>query len=97
MQIIIKFIGKLNFIQKIFLTTGLSIILFWLLDGFGLKPLEDILFRLINIAFSWNFDSKFGQNNYGYFHPDFLFIFCIIGFFVFQGRNLNENYNDKEL
>ena len=78
MQIIIKFVGKLNFIQKIFLTTGLSIILFWLLDGFGLKPLEDILFRLINIAFSWNFDTKFNLNYTGYLHPDFIFLVSIV-------------------
>ena len=89
MQIIIKFVNKLNFIQKIFLTSGLSIVLYWLLDGFGLKPLEDIIFRLINIAFNWSFDSKFNLNYSGYLHPDFLFIICIIGLIVFRSINHN--------
>ena len=91
MQIIIKFVGKLNFIQKIFLTTGLSIILFWLLDGFGLKPLEDILFRLINIAFSWSFDTKFNLNYTGYLHPDFIFISCIVGLILFKSVDDSQN------
>ena len=90
MQIIIKFIGKLNFIQKIFLTTGLSIILYWLLDGFGLKPLEDILFRLINIAFSWSFDTKFNLNYAGYLHPDFIFLVSILGLIIFYNQNADD-------
>ena len=94
MQIIIKFVGKLNFIQKIFLTTGLSIILFWLLDGFGLKPLEDILFRLINIAFSWNFDTKFNLNYTGYLHPDFIFLVSILGLIIFYNQNAADERED---
>ena len=94
MQIIIKFIGKLNFIQKIFLTTGLSIILFWLLDGFGLKPLEDILFRLINIAFSWNFDTKFNLNYTGYLHPDFIFLVSTLGLIIFYNQNAGDERED---
>ncbi len=87
MQIIIKFVGKLNFIQKIFLTTGLSIILFWLLDGFGLKPLEDILSRLINIAFSWSFDTKFNLNYTGYLHADFIFLVSILALIIYYNQH----------
>ena len=46
----------LNRIQKGFLTVAASIVIFWFLDGFGIKPLEDIIFRFINITFSWSFD-----------------------------------------
>ena len=94
MQIIIKFISKLNFIQKIFLTSGLSIILYWLLDGFGLKPLEDILFRLINIAFSWSFDTKFNLNYKGYLHPDFIFLVSILGLIIFYKQNPADERED---
>jgi len=89
-QLIIEF----NNYQKILFTIGSSIIVFWLLDGFGLKPLEDILFRFINIVFSWNFDTKFGVNYSGYLHPDFLFIICIVGLIVFKSINHN-NKSDK--
>ena len=90
MQIITKFVSKLNFIQRIFLTTSSSIISYWLLDGFGLKPLEDILFRLINIAFSWSFDTKFNLNYTGYLHPDFIFIVSILGFIIFYNQNADD-------
>ena len=80
----INFIEKLNFYQKILLNTGLSIFFYWLLDGFGFKPLEDIIFGFLNIIFSWSFDSDFGILYKGYLHPDFIFIFCFLGFMIFK-------------
>tara|TARA_B100001250_G_scaffold242295_1_gene208205 strand:- start:56 stop:340 length:285 start_codon:yes stop_codon:yes gene_type:complete len=94
MQIITKFVSKLNFIQRIFLTTSSSIILYWLLDGFGLKPLEDVLFRFINIAFSWSFDTKFNLNYTGYLHPDFIFLVSILGLIIFYNQNDGDERED---
>ena len=84
MSKIINLIEKMNFYQKILLNTGLSVFFFWFLDGFGFKPLEDIVFRFFNIVFSWSFDSQFGLLYKGYLHPDFIFIFCIIGMLIFK-------------
>ncbi len=85
---IINLIENMNLFQKFFLNTGLSIFLYWFLDGFGFKPLEDILFKFLNIVFSWNFDSEFGVAHNGYFHPDFIFIFCITGIYIFKNSSL---------
>ena len=81
---IINLIEKMNFYQKSLLNISLSIFFFWFLDGFGFKPLEDIVFKFLNIVFSWSFDSEFGLLYKGYLHPDFIFIFCIIGLFIFK-------------
>ena len=77
MNIVRRLILSLNWIQKGFLTVAASIFIFWLLDGFGVKPLEEIIFRFVNIAFGWSFDTNFGIQNEGYFHPDFIFIMCM--------------------
>ena len=87
MNKIINLIEKINFYQKFLLNISLSIFFFWFLDGFGFKPLEDIVFKFLNIVFSWSFDSEFGLLYKGYFHPDFLFIFCIIGLFIFKNSS----------
>lgn len=87
MSKIINLIEKMNFYQKILLNTGLSVFFFWFLDGFGFKPLEDVLFKFLNIVFSWTFDSEFGLIYKGYLHPDFIFIFCIIGLFLFKNNS----------
>ena len=89
---IINLIENMNLFQKFFLNTGLSIFLYWFLDGFGFKPLEDILFKFLNIVFSWSFDSEFGLLYKGYLHPDFIFIFCIIGLFIFK-NSFSESKN----
>ena len=81
---IIDLIEKMNFYQKSLLNISLSIFFFWFLDGFGFKPLEDIVFKFLNIVFSWSFDSEFGLLYKGYLHPDFIFIFCLIGLFIFK-------------
>ena len=81
---IINLIEKINFYQKFLLNISLSIFFFWFLDGFGFKPLEDIVFKFLNIVFSWSFDSEFGLLYKGYLHPDFIFIFCLIGLFIFK-------------
>ena len=81
---IINLIEKMNFYQKSLLNISLSIFFFWFLDGFGFKPLEDIVFKFLNIVFSWSFDSEFGLLYKGYLHPDFIFIFCLIGLFIFK-------------
>ena len=86
MKIMNKFIAQLNLIQKTLLTIASSIVTYWLLDGFNAKPLEDILFKFINIVFSWSFDSRFGLNNTGYLNPDFIFVVCLIGLFIFNNR-----------
>ena len=87
MSKIANLIEKMNFYQKILLNTSLSVFFYWFLDGFGFKPLEDILFRFLNIVFSWSFDSEFGLLYEGYLHPDFVFIFCLIGLFIFKNRS----------
>tara|TARA_Y100000741_G_scaffold172361_1_gene130611 strand:+ start:134 stop:433 length:300 start_codon:yes stop_codon:yes gene_type:complete len=87
MSKIANFIEKMNFYQKILLNTSLSVFFYWFLDGFGFKPLQDILFRFLNIVFSWSFDSEFGLLYKGYLHPDFIFIFCLIGLFIFKNRS----------
>ena len=84
-----KFIAQLNLIQKTLLTIASSIVTYWLLDGFNAKLLEDILFKFINIVFSWSFDSRFGLENTGYLNPDFIFVVCIIGLFIFHNRDNN--------
>ena len=84
---IINLIEKMNFYQKSLLNISLSIFFFWFLDGFGFKPLEDIVFKFLNIVFSWSFNSEFGLMYKGYLHPDFLFIFCIIGLFIFKNKS----------
>ena len=75
---------KMNFYQKFLLNTGSAVFIYWFLDGFGFKPLEDVLFKFLNIVFSWSFDSEFGLLYKGYLHPDFIFIFCLIGLFIFK-------------
>tara|TARA_A100001011_G_C14064835_1_gene737698 strand:- start:355 stop:654 length:300 start_codon:yes stop_codon:yes gene_type:complete len=87
MSKIANLIEKMNFYQKILLNTSLSVFFYWFLDGFGFKPLQDILFRFLNIVFSWSFDSEFGLLYKGYLHPDFIFIFCLIGLFIFKNRS----------
>ena len=88
MNKITNLIEKINFYQKFLLNISLSIFFFWFLDGFGFKPLEDIVFKFLNIVFSWSFDSEFGLLYKGYLHPDFIFIFCIIGLFIFKNSFL---------
>jgi len=95
MKMIHKFIEQLNIIQKTLLTIASSIVIYWLLDGFEVKLLEDILFRFINILFSWSFDSKFGFNNSGYLHPDFIFTLCIVGLIIFRKFNYENNQIDN--
>ena len=85
----------LNRIQKGFLTVAASIVIFWFLDGFGIKPLEDIIFRFLNITFSWSFDSNFSIESKGYLQPDFIFTLCIVGIYVFRDNKTNESlYNE---
>ena len=96
MKIMNKFIAQLNLIQKTLLTIASSIVTYWLLDGFNAKPLEDILFKFINIVFSWSFDSRFGLNNTGYLNPDFIFVVCIVGLFIFHNRDNNESLDMEE-
>mgnify|MGYP000526546408 CR=1 FL=1 len=88
MSKIVKLVENFNFYQKFLLNTGLSIFFYWFLDGFDFKPLEDILFRFLNIVFSWSFDSEFGILYNGYLHPDFIFIFCVLGLFIFRTISL---------
>jgi hypothetical protein len=82
---------KMNFYQKFLLNTGSAVFIYWFLDGFGFKPLEDIVFRFFNIVFSWSFDSQFGLLYKGYLHPDFIFIFCIIGMLIFKNTPYQTN------
>ena len=89
------FVEKMNFYQKILLNTSLSVFFYWFLDGFGFKPLEDILFRFLNIVFSWSFDSEFGLLYKGYLHPDFIFIFCLIGIFVFKNTSSHSSFTNR--
>ena len=89
------FVEKMNFYQKILLNTSLSVFFYWFLDGFGFKPLEDILFRFLNIVFSWSFDSEFGLLYEGYLHPDFIFIFCLIGIFVFKNTSSDSSFTNR--
>lgn len=96
MKIMNKFIAQLNLIQKTLLTIASSIVTYWLLDGFNAKPLEDILFKFINIVFSWIFDSRFGLDNTGYINPDFIFVVCIIGLFIFHNRDNNDSSVSEE-
>ena len=97
MSKIVKLVENFNFYQKFLLNTTLSIFFYWFLDGFDFKPLEDILFRFLNIVFSWSFDSEFGLLYKGYLHPDFIFIFCLFGLFIFKNdsRKIN-SFEDKE-
>ena len=92
MKSIKKAVLDLNQIQKGFLTIAASLVIFWFLDGFGIKPLEDIIFRFINITFSWSFDSNFSFENKGYIQPDFIFTLCIVGIYVFRDKKV---YNTK--
>ena len=85
----------LNRIQKGFLTVAASIVIFWFLDGFGIKPLEDIIFRFINITFSWSFDTNFSFENKGYFQPDFIFTLCIVGIYVFRDKKVYNTSNEE--
>ena len=97
MKRIKKFILDLNITQKGFLTVASSIVIHWFLDGFGVKPLKDIIFKFVNIAFSWSFDSEFGLENTGYLEPDFIFILCILGLVIFTGNNdKNSVFEDLE-
>ena len=96
MKIMNKFIAQLNLIQKTLLTIASSIVTYWLLDGFNAKPLEDILFKFINIVFSWSFESRFGLENTGYLNPDFIFVVCIIGLFIFHNRDHNDSSDSEE-
>ena len=96
MSKIIILIEKMNFSQKFLLNTSLSIIFYWFLDGFGFKPLQDILFRFLNIVFSWSFDSEFGLLYKGYLHPDFIFIFCLIGLFIFKNRSTHSIFSEED-
>tara|TARA_B100001540_G_scaffold263581_1_gene243411 strand:- start:397 stop:690 length:294 start_codon:yes stop_codon:yes gene_type:complete len=89
------FVEKMNFYQKILLNTSLSVFFYWFLDGFGFKPLEDIFFRFLNIVFSWSFDSEFGLLYEGYLHPDFIFIFCLIGIFVFKNTSSDSSFTNR--
>ena len=68
----------------------------WFLDGFGFKPLQDILFRFLNIVFNWSFDSEFGLLYEGYLHPDFIFIFCLFGLFVFKDTTSPSSFSNGD-
>ena len=96
MSKIINLIEKMNFSQKTLLNTSLSVVFYWFLDGFGFRPLQDILFRFLNIVFSWSFDSDFGLLYQGYLHPDFIFIFCLVGLFVFRNTNSHNSIINGE-
>ena len=95
MKSIKKALLGLNQIQKGFITIAASLVIFWFLDGFGIKPLEDIILRFINITFSWSFDSNFSLENKGYFQPDFIFTLCIVGIYVFRDNKVNESSYDE--
>ena len=95
MKIIKTAVLDLNRIQKGFLTIAASLVIFWFLDGFGIKPLEDIIFRFINITFSWSFDSNFSFENKGYLQPDFIFTLCIVGIYVFRDNKANASSYDE--
>jgi len=95
MKSIKKALLGLNQIQKGFLTIAASLVIFWFLDGFGIKPLEDIIFRFINITFSWSFDSNFSFENKGYFQPDFIFTLCIVGIYVFRDKKVYNTSNEE--
>ena len=96
MSKIINLIEKMNFSQKFLLNTSLSVIFYWFLDGFGFKPLQDILFRFLNIVFSWSFDSDFGLLYKGYLHPDFICIFCLIGLFIFKSSSSHSSFSEQD-
>ena len=96
MKIMNKFIAQLNLIQKTLLMIASSIVAYWLLDGFNAKPLEDVIFKFINIVFSWSFESRFGLENTGYLNPDFIFIVCIIGLFIFHNQDQNDSSDSEE-
>ena len=89
------FVEKMNFYQKILLNTSLSVFFYWFLDGFGFKPLEDIVIKFLNIVFRWSFDSEFGLLYEGYLHPDFIFIFCLIGIFVFKNTSSDSSFTNR--
>ena len=95
MKSIKRAVLDLNRIQKGFLTVAASLVIFWLLDGFGIKPLEDIIFRFINITFSWSFDSNFSIENKGYIQPDFIFTLCIVGIYVFRDKKVYNTSNEE--
>ena len=95
MKIIKTAVLDLNRIQKGFLTVAASIVIFWFLDGFGIKPLEDIIFRFINITFSWSFDSNLSIENKGYIQPDFIFTLCIVGIYVFRNKKVYNTSNEE--
>ena len=95
MKSIKRAVLDLNRIQKGFLTVAASLVIFWFLDGFGIKPLEDIIFRFINITFSWSFDTNFSIRNKVYFQPDFIFTLCIVGIYVFRDNKVNESSYDE--
>ena len=95
MKIIKTAVLNLNRIQKGFLTIAASLVIFWFLDGFGIKPLEDIIFRFINITFSWSFDSNFSFEGKGYFQPDFIFTLCIVGIYVFRDNKVYNSSNEE--
>lgn len=95
MKSIKRAVLDLNRIQKGFLTVAASLVIFWFLDGFGIKPLEDIIFRFINITFSWSFDSNFSFENKGYFQPDFIFTLCIVGIYVFRDKKVYNTSNEE--
>ena len=96
MSKMINIIEKMNFSQKILLNTSLSVAFYWFLDGFGFKPLQDIVFRFLNIVFSWSFDSEFGLLYKGYLHPDFVFIFCLFGLFVFKTTSSHSSFPNAD-
>ena len=96
MSKIFNLIEKMNFSQKLLLNTTLSIFFYWFLDGFGFKPLQDIVFRFLNIVFSWSFDSEFGLLYKGYLHPDFIFIFCLFGLFVFKDTTSHSSFSNGD-
>ncbi|MEC8706615.1 MAG: hypothetical protein VXX68_06535 [Candidatus Neomarinimicrobiota bacterium] len=95
MKSIKRAVLDLNRIQKGFLTVAASLVIFWFLDGFGIKPLEDIIFRFINITFSWSFDSNFSIENKGYIQPDFIFTLCIVGIYVFRHNKVYNSTNEE--
>ena len=95
MKSIKRAVFDLNRIQKGFLTVAASLVIFWFLDGFGIKPLEDIIFRFINITFSWSFDTNFSFENKGYFQPDFIFTLCIVGIYVFRDKKVYNTSNEE--
>ena len=48
---------------------------------------------ILNITFSWSFDSNFSIESKGYLQPDFIFTICIVGIYVFRHNKVYNSTN----